>query len=181
MKKIKAVLTAALLSLAVLLMAGCSEEATPYQINDAENYSVSVKYDANGGYFGTNTTVIVDAYNIAELGSNEIALLSPDNEARGIDAYEARNPGYFLAGWYAQRTETADGYTYADKWDFETSRLTVDPSKTYSSEEPALTLYAVWVPEFEIEFYDLASGELMQEYTFNPAEAGDIKVPAWDE
>lgn len=181
MKKIKAVLTAALLILAVLLMAGCSEEATPYQINDAENYSVSVKYDANGGYFGTNTTVIVDAYNIAELSSNEIALLSPDNEARGIDAYEAKNPGYFLAGWYAQRTETADGYTYSDKWDFETSRLAVDPNKTYSSQEPALTLYAVWVPEFEIEFYDLASGELMQEYSFNPALAGNIQVPAWDE
>ena len=181
MKKIKAVLTAALLLLAIFVMAGCSEEATPYQINDAENYSVSIKYDANGGYFGTNTTVIVDAYNIAELKGNEIALLSPDNEARGIDAYQAKNPGYFLAGWYAQRTETAEGYTYSDKWDFATSRVTVDPGKTYSSQEPVLTLYAVWVPEFEIEFYDLASGELMQEYAFNPAEVSEIKVPAWNE
>ena len=181
MKKIKAVLTAALLLLAVLVMAGCGEEATPYQINDAENYSVSIKFDANGGYFGTNTTVIVDSYNIADLKGSEIALLSPDNEARGIDAYQAKNPGYFLAGWYAERTETDNGYTYSGKWDFETSRLTVESGKTYSAESPVLTLYAVWVPEFEIEFYDLASGELMQEYTFNPAEAEDIKVPAWDE
>ena len=181
MNKIKAVLTAALLILAVLVMAGCGEEATPYQLNDADGYQVSVKFDANGGYFGTNTYVIVDAYNVSEVGSNEIALLSPDNEARGIDAYEAKNPGYFLAGWYAERTETADGYTYAGKWDFATSRLSVDPGKTYSSQEPALTLYAVWVPEFEIEFYDLASGDLIQTYAFNPAEAEDIKVPAWDE
>lgn len=181
MKKIKALLIAALLVMAVLVMAGCGSETTPYQINDAENYNVSVKFDANGGYFGTNTTVIVDSYNVAELGSNEIALLSPDNEARGIDAYQAKNPGYFLAGWYAERTETENGYTYTGKWDFETSRLTVESGKTYSAEEPALTLYAVWVPEFKIEFYDLASGELMQEYAFNPAEAGDIKVPAWDE
>ena len=180
MNKIKAVLTAALLILAVLVMAGCGEEATPYQLNDADGYQVSVKFDANGGYFGTNTYVIVDAYNIAEVGS-EIALLSPDNEARGIDAYEAKNPGHFLAGWYAERTETADGYTYSGKWDFATSRLSVDPGKTYSSQEPALTLYAVWVPEFEIEFYDLASGELIQTYAFNPAEAENIKVPAWDE
>ena len=181
MKKIKALLIAALLVMAVLVMAGCGSETTPYQINDAENYNVSVKFDANGGYFGTNTTVIVDSYNVAELGSNEIALLSPDNEARGIDAYQAKNPGYFLAGWYAERTETENGYTYTGKWDFETSRLTVESGKTYSAEVPALTLYAVWVPEFKIEFYDLASGELMQEYAFNPAEAGDIKVPAWDE
>ena len=181
MKKIKALLIAALLVMAVLVMAGCGSETTPYQINDAENYNVSVKFDANGGYFGTNTTVIVDSYNIAELGSNEIALLSPDNEARGIDAYQAKNPGYFLAGWYAERTETENGYTYTGKWDFETSRLTVESGKTYSAEVPVLTLYAVWVPEFKIEFYDLASGELMQEYAFNPAEAGDIKVPAWDE
>lgn len=181
MKKIKALLIAALLVMAVLVMAGCGSETTPYQINDAENYNVSVKFDANGGYFGTNTTVIVDSYNVAELGSNEIALLSPDNEARGIDAYQAKNPGYFLAGWYAERTETENGYTYTGKWDFETSRLTVESGKTYSAEVPALTLYAVWVPEFKIKFYDLASGELMQEYAFNPAEAGDIKVPAWDE
>ena len=180
MKKIKALLLGAVLLVAVLALAGCSQEVSPYQINDAEGYTLSVKFDANGGYFGTNTTVIVDAYNAAEVGS-EIALLSPDNEARGIDAYQAKNPGYFLAGWYAKRTETADGYTYSDKWDFETSRLSVESGKTYSSQEPALTLYAVWVPEFKIEFYDLASGEMMQEYSFNPADAGDIKMPTWNE
>ncbi|MBQ6839279.1 MAG: hypothetical protein IJO45_01135 [Oscillospiraceae bacterium] len=186
MKKIKAVLTAALLILAVLVMAGCSEEATPYQINDSENYSVSVKFDANGGYFGTNTYVIVDAYNISQLKPNsegdvQIALLEPQNELRGIDAYEAKNPGYFLAGWYAERTETADGYSYSRKWDFEADRLSVDPAETYSAAEPVMTLYAVWVPEFEIEFYDRASGELMEAYTFKPSEAENIKVPAWDE
>ena len=186
MKKIKAVLTAALLLLAVLVMAGCSEEATPYQLNDADGYQVSVKFDANGGYFGTNTYVIVDAYNISQLKTNsegnvEIALLEPSNELRGIDAYEAKNPGYFLAGWYAERTETAEGVTYGRKWDFEKDRLSVDPAKSYTSQEPEMTLYAVWVPEFEIEFYDLASGELLSEYSFNPSQAGDIKVPAWDE
>lgn len=186
MKKMKAVLTAALLLLVLLIMAGCSEEATPYQINDAENYNVSVKFDANGGYFGTNTYVIVDAFDISGLSKNsdgmvDVALLTPENELRGIDAYEAKNPGYFLAGWYAERTETADGIVYGRKWDFEADRLSLDPNKTYSSQEPVMTLYAVWVPEFEIEFYDLASGELMEVYTFNPSAAADIKVPAWNE
>ena len=181
MKKIKVLLTVALLLAAIAVLAGCSQEATPYQINDAEGYSVSVKYDANGGYFGTNTYVIVDAYNVSEAGQTEIALLPPDNEARGIDAYTAQNPGYFLAGWYAERTETAEGYAYSGKWDFAKDRLSVDPSKTYSAEEPAMTLYAVWVPKFAIEFYDLGSGELMSTYEFNPAAAEEILVPAWDE
>ena len=186
MKKFKAVLTATLLALVVLIMAGCGEEATPYQLNDAEGYQVSVKFDANGGYFGTNTYVIVDAYNISQLktgsdGNVEVALLEPSNELRGIDAYEAKNPGYFLAGWYAERTETAEGVTYGRKWDFEKDRLSVDPAKSYTAQEPQMTLYAVWVPEFEIEFYDLASGEMISDYTFNSAQAGDIKVPAWNE
>lgn len=184
--KIKSLLTALLLLALVLIMAGCSQEATPYQINDADGFHVSVKFDANGGYFGTNTYVIVDSYNISNLNKNsdgnvELALLSPDNEVRGIDAYTVQNPGYFLAGWYEERTETADGFSYSGKWDFATGRVELDPSKTYTAEEPVKVLYAVWVPKFAIEFYDRASGELMDTYEFNPAAAEEILVPAWDE
>ena len=132
--KTKAILMALLILATALLAVGCSQETTPYQTNDADGYDVSVKFDANGGYFGTNTTVIVDAYNISQMNKNsdgnvEIALLSPDNEARGIDAYTAQNPGYFLAGWYAERNETSDGYTYGRKWDFAADRLSVDAAK----------------------------------------------------
>jgi len=183
--KIKAILTVVLL-LAVLCLAGCSEEATPYQINDADGYNVSVKFDANGGYFGTNTYVIVDAYNVSQMRKNssgnvEIALLSPDNEVRGIDAYTAQNPGYFLAGWYTERTETADGYAYSGKWDFEKDRLEVNPDQAASASEPVLTLYAVWVPKFEIVFYDLNTGDQLSTYEFNPSQTQDILVPAWNE
>jgi len=184
-QKIKAILTAALLIVMLLCITGCSQDASPYQVNDAQNYTVSVKFDANGGFFATNTSVIVDAYNISEMatsgGSVEIPLLSPDNEVRGIDAYTATNPDHFLAGWYATRTETADGYAYSDKWDFEKDRLRVDAGKTYTSEEPVLTLYAVWVPKFEIEFYTLDSGELLNTYAFNPTSSEEVLVPAWDE
>ena len=38
-----------LLILVAALAAGCSQEATPYEINDAAGYNVSVKFDANGG------------------------------------------------------------------------------------------------------------------------------------
>lgn len=171
-----------LLILVAVLAAGCSQEATPYEINDADGYNVSVKFDANGGYFGTNTTVIVDSYNGRETPFEGIALLSPDDERRGIDAYDAQNPGYFLAGWYAERTETADGYTYGRKWNFETDRLVVDIGRGhFSSAEPVMTLYAVWVPKFTIEFYDRNSGELLSTEEINPSQADDIRVPYWDE
>lgn len=190
-RKIKVILfslmTVAVSSLAV----GCGGEETPYEINDSENYTVSVRYDANGGIFTTNTSVIVDSYNISEIHKNsdgqaEIALISPDNSARGNDSFTAIKNGYFLAGWYAKRTESVDSdgnavYSYSDKWDFEKDLLKVDADKTYTSEEPVITLYAAWVPLFEIEFYSLDSGEYIDRLTFDPNTKDEITVPAWDE
>lgn len=180
--KIKACLIALLGLATITFTAGCSGEKTPYEKNNSENYSVSVKYDANGGTFTTNTSVIVDSFKIEGMQENdegkvEIALLSPDDSNRGNDAFKATKNGYFLAGWYAQKTE--DGYS--DKWDFENDLLQVDPSKEYSADEPVLTLYAAWIPLFEIEFYSLDSGKLMESYSFDPTTVTDIKVPAWDE
>lgn len=187
--KIKAILIAAA-ALVMLTFAGCGGEETPYQINDAENYNVSVKYDANGGFFTTNTSVIVDSYNLAEIGTDKdgnarIALLSPDDSARGNDAFTAVNSGYFLAGWYTERLESTDAqgntvYTYSGRWDFANDTLRIDPNGSYSAGEPVITLYAAWVPMFEIEFCDLGSGELLSTYTFDPTTEGDILVPQWD-
>ena len=151
--KIKAGIIALLGLATITFTAGCSADKTPYQINNDENYNVSVKYDANGGTFTTNTSVIVDSFSIEDLKENsdgqvEIALLSPDDSKRGNDAFKAAKNGYFLAGWYAERSDNG----YSDKWDFEEDLLQVDPRKTYSADEPVLTLYAAWVPLFEIEF-----------------------------
>lgn len=187
--KNKGILITALIVI-MLLVAGCSQEATPYEINNADDYRVSVKFDANGGIFTTNTSVIVDSYNLSELPQNggkaQIALLTPDDPLRGNDAFTAINNGYFLAGWYAQRTQTTDEqgnttYTYASPWDFETGLLEVDPSGTYSAEEPVLTLYAAWVPLFEIQFYALDTGEHLESLSFNPMEVEAFTLPAWDE
>lgn len=177
-----------LLCLAALLCAsGCSAQRTPYEVNNDQQYNISVKYDANGGIFTTNTSVIVDSYNLAELGKNDsgdavIALLSPDHEARGNDAFSAIRNGYFLAGWYAVRNEVAgseDTYTYADRWDFASDRLEIDPDGTYSAETPVLTLYAAWVPLFEVEFYDRASGELMSTLALDPTVNKELALPVW--
>ena len=190
-KKIKVTLVA-LMSMAIGAIAtGCAGESTPYDINDNDNYSVSVKFDANGGFFTTNTSIIVDSYNVKDMETNndglaEIALISPDNEVRGNDAFKPVNNGYFFAGWYEERKESKDSsgnvvYTYANKWDFEKDMLLVDPDKDYSSKEPVITLYAAWIPMFEIEFYSLDSGEYLDKLTFDPTSDEKLTVPTWNE
>ncbi len=171
--------------LAAMIISGCAAEVTPYETNNADNYTVSVRYDANGGIFTTNTYSIVDSYNMAESGT-EIALLSPDNSARGNDAFTAINNGYFLAGWYKTRNEAVDAsgnktITYSDKWDFDSDLLKLDENKTYSSENPVMTLYAAWVPLFKVEFYSLSDGGLISEFLFDPNEIKEIPVPQWSE
>lgn len=168
----------------VLLLSGCGEAATPYETNNKDGYSVSVKYDANGGTFTTNTSVIVDSFNTD--GKSEIALILPDDSRRENDAFTATKNGHFLAGWYKERVETTDDYgnktyTYSGKWDFEKDLLKIDKNKAYSADEPALTLYAAWVPMFEIEFYSLDSGELIDTMQFDPTSEKQLQVPVWDE
>lgn len=188
--RIKTVLLTLIALGSMSLCVACGNEKTPYEVNDEENYTVSVKYDANGGVFTTNTSVIVDSYNIsnmkAEDGVVEIPLISPDDKSRGNDAFKAVKSGYFLAGWYAERTEDGKDengntlYTYSDKWDFEEDALEVDVDQTYSSKEPVITLYAAWIPLFEIEFYSLQSGEYINSYVYDPSLIGEIKIPTWD-
>ena len=88
--KTKLLLLAMLIVGTVSVATGCGKSENPYNVNNDLNYTVSVKYDANGGTFTTNTSVIVDSYNIADLQANskgevEIALISPDNANRGND------------------------------------------------------------------------------------------------
>ncbi len=186
--KLKPMILAVVL-LGILLLGGCAGEGTPYERNDKEGYGLSVRYDANGGFFTTNTSVIVDAYNPNELpekdGKVSLALLSPDEDARGNDAFAPVKNGYFLVGWYAERTETTDAngnttYTYGKKWDFATDTLEVDKDGQYSASEPVLTLYAAWVPLFQVEFCDV-NGQVLETYSFDPTNGQELQLPGWNE
>ena len=185
-QKIKAIALAALLLVTLIFVTGCAQEISPYEQNTMDGYSFSVKYDANGGFFTTNTSVIVDSYDLSQLptdgsGNAQVALLAPEDSRRGNDAFTAINSGHFLAGWYTQRTETADGYVYSGKWDFESDLLSVPAGEAHSASEPAITLYAAWVPLFQVEFYDVATGEYLSNYTFDPTLGNELQVPALDE
>lgn len=190
--KRKALLAASLLLVTMLFFNGCAQKKTPFDQNDQDGYRVSVKYDANGGYFADNTSVITDSFNVSEIKTNEqgkaeIALLSPDNELRGKGNFFTPSMNdHFLVGWYSERTEFVDNagnvsYTYSGYWDFEEDKLSVDPNSDYTSTEPQLTLYAAWAPVFQVEFYDMNSDELLDTLTYNPQYDTHIAVPTWSE
>lgn len=147
--RIKLLILTLILVIAATLLVSCKGDG-PYGGYDEEGYTVSVKYDANGGYFTTNTSVIVDTYNLSSLpsGSNGeklVTLVSPDNkEIRGKEnGFLPQNPDYFLVGWYENKTAITDGegneldadgniaavsgkpvaYTYSGRWDFTDKKL----------------------------------------------------------
>lgn len=186
----KPLLIGALLLVVALLAAGCASQETPYQINDKENYTVSIQFDANGGAFADNTHIITDSYNISALpkddtGMVQIPLLAPDDARRNKDAFTPAKTDCFLAGWYAERTEHTDEngnvtYTYAKPWNFETDTLPVDPNGSYTSDQPVFTLYAAWAPLYQLELYDVKTGEFCGKYTFDPTNGTQLKTPQWN-
>ena len=190
--KFKSALITFMLLATVLFVTACSNENNPYDANNAAGYNFSVRYDANGGTFATNTTEIVDSYNLSGMTTNangkvELALLAPDNAIRGsTESFLATKPGHFLAGWYTERTENGTDsngnpvYTYSGRWDFDNDTLEVDPNGSYTAENPYVTLYAAWVPLFEINFYDMESNELLETYTYNPMSVTEVLAPAWN-
>ena len=170
---------------AALLLGGCAAAKTPYQVNDEDSFSVSVKYDANGGTFTTNVTVIVDSFNVSKLAANgngeaEVALLAPNDTLRGSgNAFQPVLNDHYLLGWYTERIPEGDGYRYSGKWDFEKDRLTVAVDGDYSASQPVMTLYAAWAPLCTVEFYDLNTDNLVGSYSYDP-EQGDLVMPSWD-
>ncbi len=207
--KLKAILLVFLLLTVVMLSVSCSDDS-PYGGYDGDGYSVSVKFDANGGSFSTGSSVIVDTFNIADLpdagdGDKLMPIIAPNDTRRGTgNYYTAKRSGYFVAGWYTERTPVTDGngnqldidgnpiaesgkepaYTYSGYWDFKNDKYTVKPGESYSAKEPVVTLYAAWLPEFSFEFCDKDGNAIegADSITFNPlANAGEIMLPERDE
>ncbi len=180
--------------IAMLIFASsCSKNLSPFGDFNKDGYTVSVKYDANGGLFTTNTSEIVDTYSLegykanAE-GKKELKLFAPDAQERGSQAYTATRQDYYLAGWYTERTEVKDsdgnvtGYTYGGRWDFGSDKLKLDADGKYDANNPVITLYAAWVPAFKYEFYLLngTGAELKKEVTLSPFGNLDLTLPAYD-
>ncbi len=169
---------------------------TPYHGYDDKGYTVAVKFDANGGQFGdnVNTTSIVDTFNPLEIaggaeGDVQIPLLDPADSRRGdSNAFTVKRAKHVFAGWYANRQQNGTDengnpvYTYSKQWNFGSDRITVNTAGNYTATDPVLTLYAVWVPLFEVHFYDRSNPDADPKVVeFNPNDGIDLTVPHWDE
>ena len=158
---------------------------TPYDEYDAMGYTVAIKFDANGGQFGdnVNTTSVVDTFNPHEVANGsdvaQIALLDPSDNRRGENNfYTVKRAKYVLAGWYAMDEQ---GNPYK-QWNFDSDRVPVPVNGNYTSSDPVLTLYAVWVPLFEVQFYDISNPDQpLKTKEFNPNDGLNLTVPHWDE
>lgn len=184
---LKVLITAALVVLCVFALAGCKGEGDQYAINDENGYTVSVQYHTGEGQFAAGTYVLTDCYNVA--GKTELMLLDPNDPARS-EPKQAQNNGYFLAGWYTERTETGEKdengnpvYSYSGYWDFETDVLKLEAGKSYTSSEPVLHLYAAWVPNFSFEVVDLNTGEVVDTVLIDPTDEQELELTlsTWDE
>ena len=146
-------------------------------------------------------------------GTANITLLAPGDEDRGTETSDVSvpsNSGYFLAGWYRTRelrfasdgttpldaygnplSQDAEGnwigvqgYVFSDPWDFETDTLTVYESEDYTSSEPALTLYAAWIPNFVFNFYAPNAEQEWEVYATASADTvakRTLNIPSWNE
>ena len=211
-KRLKLILGLAAVCGAALVCAACSADGSPYKNLNKKDFKISVIYDNNGGLFASQENInVVDVYPQSAVKDGKLKLLEPGSDDRGGGTTQSRSQisrsGYFLAGWYQIRElrfqdeaktvmldengeVTADpekqGYTYSGKWNFETDYLEIDPNKKYSSDVPALTLYAAWVPNYKYEIYMPASNgtdwDLVGTSTFNPTvQEASLDVPRWND
>ena len=202
MKKIiKRIIVAALAVATVGALSACSQWETPFDELDKSGSTVSVRFDVGDGMFAGATTdvFVIDVFDPTRFATNsdgnyEIPLVTPDSALRGDSAFEVSRTGYFLAGWYTEKTPRTDesgrplddfgqptevsglpqGYVFSGKWDFEQDKLEVDSNKEYSSENYALTLYAAWIPYYNFEFYSAGSSE-----PYATVSTKELTVPTW--
>ena len=189
LKKVLLILAAMAVVVGVVLVlttVNFGGEPTPYEVNDRENYTVSVQFNANGGEFDTGLEVITDTFNIASMpatdGNVSLALLDPDDTNRAEHFKPVLN-GYTLVGWYKNCTVNADGTkTYSEPWNFETDRLTLPVSGSYTATQPQLTLYAAWAPICTVEFYYCdAPDTVAHTLKLEGSIGGQITMPVWSE
>ncbi len=199
-KIFKLFVMAGLLFSAILAVTGCADNWTPpYENLNKDGYSVSVKFDANGGVTaGGSQLSFMDVFSINQVTDGKgVYLLMPDNDLRQERKYVFTKTGYFLAGWYEERTPRVDennnplddygnptsetglpqGFIYGKKWDFEKDTLSL-PAGEYSADKPVLTLYAAWVPYIEYEIYATENGESIK---LESIKGIDLEIPTWNE
>lgn len=187
--KIYVIFMAMLTLIATVALSSCDAK-TEYDKLDDSGYTISVKFDSDGGTIkGSNSTVIdvfnPDNYTADANGKIKISLRTPDDPARDKNnRLTITKPDHYIVGWYATRTpidenDLSKGYTYSDRWDFENDTLTLDKDGDYTASTNQLVLYAAWVPYFNFEIY--APDENGQFSLLETKKALSFDLPVWED
>ncbi len=123
----------------MVLLTACGGDENEYE------GMVKVTYQLEGGTY-QNSTEPVTHYYAFEAGT-ENKIMSPTD----LSNKKIERPGYTLEGWYTKKNGDGASATYADKWDFDTGRVT----------DKGVTLYAKWKKDISYTFnlyYKDASG-----------------------
>lgn len=186
--KTKIIIALAIACAGTLVLGACGEDS-PYPDYAEKGFTVSVRYDTNGGVaLGKQHVNFVDTFHIDDV-KRGIKLLAPDDQRRaasgGAWTPNIERSGYFLAGWYAGRDYRTDEEGRALNEVGESAEVPYNGSNSdetdqgwvysdlwnfeedvlqldefeYSEGEVALTLYAAWVPEFKYEIYGKVADE----------------------
>lgn len=102
-KRTKIIIGLAIACAGTLVLAACGGNNNPYPDRAKEGYTVSVKFDANGGQFSKPNVSFVYLYRLEE-AQKGIKLSTPDMMGRGTVV----KADYFLAGWYRERELRTD-------------------------------------------------------------------------
>lgn len=158
-KRIIMLIATIVLTVAAVALVSCAG-APPYKDYDKDGYTVSVRFEANGGDFAGNG-MEVSIMDVFHKDASEIQLLDPADEKRGESTtrFEIQLHKHKLNGWYVKslapsckvvdksgNTVSKDLFTGENRqpWDFELYRLVTDKGTEYSSSEPVLVLEAGW-------------------------------------
>lgn len=106
-KKTKIIVALTIACAGTLVLGACTSDKTYSGLRD-QGYSISVKYDVNGGTLASlQASNLVDVYRLEDVNKG-VKLLTPDDDRRGTNSRSVSCTGYFLAGWYAHREPRVD-------------------------------------------------------------------------
>ena len=188
-RKFKVILSLGFAALVCAGFAACANKTEIDKISQ-KGYDISVTYDPNGGKVSSRTSVmIVDMFNPDDYKNDDgvanIKLLDPQDESRKVnnDEIQITKAGYFLAGWYKNRTlvtnaagKPLDVYgevielidAKKNTYIYPGTEKEAIPAYTYSErwdfetdtikyvdegQKVSMTLYAGWVPYYEYNYY----------------------------
>lgn len=191
-KKVIGLLIAIFLLGTAVTLTACSQWQPPYPSLNEDGYTISVRFDANGGRMkGRNDVTVVEVFRMEDAvdcgnGEKTLKLLDPESSERpDAGKITVTNPNHFLAGWYTERKEVTDEngefdhYEYSGKWDFETDTVLLQADGEYSADTPVVTLYAAWIPYFNYCFQ--VQNTLGEWEQLDTKSLINLDIPTWDE